>query len=1370
MPPTMHRRQLVRLSVAVFLLAAIAKPASAVDEQAAFVEALRKQGYHELALDYLDGAEQRGLTSDAFRKRLAYERAVTRLDQVRKIKNADRRDAALQAAASDLKAFTSKSSDKRLAAEAEGRLAGAFVNSAKLQLARAAPLREGPTAGDAAPMLKSARVGFDAARKRYAAAERLYEEALEKFKSVEPNSPEAKERLELRGALSQMRLLNGRVLYQKASTHKPGSQPFKSLNKQAAEELAGFYEKYSRWLVGLYAHLYEGQAYLALKQYKLAAGCFEDLIAQPADDPTFRRLITLAHASLAETRIAQGELEPALRDGRPWYDGLRSGEDAGPDAMALAYQLGRAAMMLAETEEGPGRKQRLSEARAWLQDASRSGSEFQLEARSAFNTVNETLGRSDRPIDTFDDAYQKMRDAVASFSFAKQAAKIAGKNNAAGARELEADAAADRQRALSAIGDALRLSEDTTPLAKLNEVRSSLAFLLWEAGDYLGAAVVGEFLATQYPSDPSAEQAANLAIASLQRLYQASRDAGDDGRFESDRLAGLTESVIKTWPGTKTAAGASSVLVSLALRDNRLDDARRVIGEVAPANRPALELQLASAVWEQALRRLAAAEPGERKSIEQEKLSAAEMLAAAFDQARDQRPATQQLATAALYLAQSHLDAGRPDDAIAVLEDGDVGPLTLLSQSAAATSRQGYAAEAYKLALRTYVSLNPPRTDDALRTMKRLEKAVRADGGDAATQRAKLTRIYFGLGVQLQREMKALNDRGQSAKARRLGTAFAAFLENLDKQAADADWTTRQWIGQTYLQLADGLGDGDQATEYRSKARDAFVAMIDRAKQTPSYAPKPTSVLAARMQLGQAHRKLGEYQAALDIFSSILLEREASLEVQKAAAYTLQEWGADTDASQLDNAIRGSRLDPQTKKNVVWGWNKLGKVAASVARKRPEYKDLFFESWLNIATCRYLAAEQATGSERDKQLASARRTLRGMVRQYPDLGGADRRKEFDAPRQTHPEARGRRGGRARRVQHVTKRFQRDRDRIPMKRFLFSTLCLCVMATAAVAQTDQVRASSGNVAGQVTDSSPVSVTVTRGSTEKKVSVADITSVQFGGEPSELRQARVNYRNGGYKLALQKLRQIDDSDIDNPFITTDIEYYTAVSEAKLALLGEGAIAEAGGKLNRFLRDNNKSFHWLSGTEVLGDLLVAAGRYGQAAERYRQLDKAPWPSYKIRAGVLLGEVSQAKGDHAAAIKQFDKALAIDDDSKKAATPKLRARLGRAVSLAATGSLDEGVALVQEVIKESDPEARKLNASAYNALGNCYREAGRAKDAAFAYLHVDLLYASVPEARAEALYHLGSLLDEIGERQQAREARQKLKQQYADSEWAKK
>ena len=92
-----------------------------------------------------------------------------------------------------------------------------------------------------------------------------------------------------------------------------------------------------------------------------------------------------------------------------------------------------------------------------------------------------------------------------------------------------------------------------------------------------------------------------------------------------------------------------------------------------------------------------------------------------------------------------------------------------------------------------------------------------------------------------------------------------------------------------------------------------------------------------------------------------------------------------------------------------------------------------------------------------------------------------------------------------------------------------------------------------------------------------------------------------------------------------------------------------------------------------------------------------------------------------------------------------------------------------IEEVIPDADPEQKELQARAYNALGNCYEKARKTKDALLAFLHVDVLYSTVPEAHAEALSHLVPLWKAVGQEARAREAKQTLQEKYANSKWAK-
>jgi tetratricopeptide (TPR) repeat protein len=319
-------------------------------------------------------------------------------------------------------------------------------------------------------------------------------------------------------------------------------------------------------------------------------------------------------------------------------------------------------------------------------------------------------------------------------------------------------------------------------------------------------------------------------------------------------------------------------------------------------------------------------------------------------------------------------------------------------------------------------------------------------------------------------------------------------------------------------------------------------------------------------------------------------------------------------------------------------------------------------------------------------------------------------------------------------------------------------------TAAQSHTDRIRFGRSADAGEVVKVTPVEITLDKGGAGTRTfAVNEIRSVLFDGEPTELTQARLNVRNGGYATALERLDEIDEARLDRDLVREDVEFYKALCEAKLALGGSGQIVEAGRKLNEFVRSHPQNFHYLEAVEVMGDLLMASEKYARAERQYAELAKAPWPDYQMRAGVLAGRTLQAQGKHDEAIRKFDEVLAKRDDSDAAKDQQLSATLGKATSLAETGRVDEAVRMIEDVIERADPEQRALQARAYNALGVCYEKAGQTKDALLAFLHVDVLYSTVAEAHAEALAHLVPLWRAIGQESRARDAQQMLDERYA-------
>jgi tetratricopeptide (TPR) repeat protein len=338
------------------------------------------------------------------------------------------------------------------------------------------------------------------------------------------------------------------------------------------------------------------------------------------------------------------------------------------------------------------------------------------------------------------------------------------------------------------------------------------------------------------------------------------------------------------------------------------------------------------------------------------------------------------------------------------------------------------------------------------------------------------------------------------------------------------------------------------------------------------------------------------------------------------------------------------------------------------------------------------------------------------------------------------------------------------------------LCAAIVALAAYSPAtaqgvvDRVRLMRGSESGEITEMTPVAVTLSKGSAgTRELPLNEIRTIVFHEEPSALTQARVNAANGSYRNALEALGKIDARSIRREFIKQDVEYYQAYCAAKLALTGEGEIADAGRQLNAFVRTYPKNFHYLAAVELMGDLLMSAGAYDKAAVQYAELSKAPWADYKMRAAIAVGRSLQAQGKHAEAIREFDAALAMPDQDADAKNQKLAATLAKAVSRAETGGVEEAVGTIEKVIQDTDAQQKELHARAYNALGSCYEKAGQTKDALLAFLHVDVLYNTVPEAHAEALAHLVPLWRAVGQQERSREARELLQQQYPLSRWAK-
>src|SRR5689334_6367823 len=150
--------------------------------------------------------------------------------------------------------------------------------------------------------------------------------------------------------------------------------------------------------------------------------------------------------------------------------------------------------------------------------------------------------------------------------------------------------------------------------------------------------------------------------------------------------------------------------------------------------------------------------------------------------------------------------------------------------------------------------------------------------------------------------------------------------------------------------------------------------------------------------------------------------------------------------------------------------------------------------------------------------------------------------------------------------------------------------------------DRIRLVRGSDSGEVSDMSPTEIAINKGAPgSRTIAVNQIKSIQFDGEPAELSQARVSVANGALAKAAQLLQKVDATGIQRDFIKQDLDYYKAYVAARRALAGEGQITDAGRQLNAFVRSYPNNFHYLEAYEIMGDLLMAAGRFDSAEKQY-------------------------------------------------------------------------------------------------------------------------------------------------------------------------
>lgn len=342
--------------------------------------------------------------------------------------------------------------------------------------------------------------------------------------------------------------------------------------------------------------------------------------------------------------------------------------------------------------------------------------------------------------------------------------------------------------------------------------------------------------------------------------------------------------------------------------------------------------------------------------------------------------------------------------------------------------------------------------------------------------------------------------------------------------------------------------------------------------------------------------------------------------------------------------------------------------------------------------------------------------------------------------------------------------------------LLSIVTLALLAwaaspAAAWAQLDQVvlRGQPAAKKGVVKEITKEEVTLETNGVPQAYGVNEIVRINFDDEPIELNNARNAIATGKFDLALEELKKLDGKPQKNRNVAADIGFYKAYCQARHVMNVGGDRAAPLAKLLDWAKAYPTSYHFYEAAETLGDLSVAEGDFAKAATYYGSLAGSKFPDLQMRGNIAVGRALLSEKKFPEALAKFEAVIASSENSPGAVAQKQLASVGKAVCLAETGKPDEGIAILQAIIKDNSPEEDKLLfARAYTALGNCYLKQGKNKEALQAFLFTDILFDIDPDAHAEALYRLSKLWETVNKSDRAKDAKSMLQERYAGSVWA--
>jgi hypothetical protein len=970
------------------------RPARATEPVDTFLEAMWQRQLYDEALDYLDLLNTLAVLPENQQQKAFYQRGLTLVQIASRQSDLADRNTMLARAVQAFEKFEKDFPHHALAASAKNQIGNVLIERGRSEVQAAAQ------ADNKEARLAAARQLYEQARQQFSAAETELDAQRQKLPKLIPVSDtELKARkLQVSNDLSEVRMLRASIDYELAKTFAAKSSDALKHLQAAAKSYARLYESNRvRNNTGLVARLWEGLCYQEMGETQRALGCYQELMDQPTTPETrVLKAKGTRHALECWIKDSEKKYQEAIERGERWEKESGSNPNDA-DALAIFYLTAVACQAQSDAlpAKDPNRKKLAGSARQYIVPVASHPGEFQRQARTLLVALDAKKDKKDAEsaaaafvdaVERGKEALEEMQEATASL---KEAEAGNDKKAIAVQQKKKDDATA---KALASLELALALSNSKTSIEDLNSVRYYLCFLAWDAGRLYDAAVLGEFLARRYADSLPGRQGARIALAAYVRMYSESKS--EDKTFEMGHIARIAELIFERWPGQEEADEAALTLLNFAAAEQQLDKIVEYLNKISPNSprRGPAELRTGQALWSNYLRASQAplADRPPQAKLDEMKKRAEDVLAQGIARMEKSPEVDAALAGAVFTMAQIQVENGQPEKAISWLENPKFGPLTLVKANHHAA--KGFATETYKMALRAYIGVKPQELKKAEATMDALEKLA----GKDAKATENLTAIYISMGRQLQQHLQELRKTGQKKELETVSNAFEVFLDRVTKRDTGGSYATLNWVGETYFSLGTGFDDGPGTTSAKAKtffdkAATAYAKMLEIAEKDPKYKEQPAGLISVRLRLADCYCRAGKYDDSIKLVTSVLRIRPSLLTAQVQAAETYQAKGA-TDPASYALAKAGS-TPGKDGQNLIWGWSKLSKQAASNYMK---FADTFHLARLKMAEGRYqfALAKKSEPKLAKAVLEQAKKDLWYTYELHPDLGGNEAKYEL----------------------------------------------------------------------------------------------------------------------------------------------------------------------------------------------------------------------------------------------------------------------------------------------------------------------------------------------------------------------------------------